>query len=158
MNNAVIAPAAHGFFNRDYALALFHNRSGICVAARAFLNGQRFAGHRSLVYHSVARDHLAVKRYKVARAHYYFIPRRNIVNRYKYFLLVGFKPNLVYIKRHSTREVGNGLFMSPFLKQLAQPQHKHNGRGGIKITPQKRYGNCRGVKHRYGKPALYKRL
>ena len=79
MNNAVIAPAAHGFFNRDYALALFHNRSGICVAARAFFNRQRFARHDGLIHGRLARYDLSVDGDGLAGQHAQQVAARDLV-------------------------------------------------------------------------------
>ena len=102
------------------------------------MNRHGFACHRGLIYHSVTRNDLAVKRYHRACSDYYHIALVYFVDRHEDFLTVGsFCPHLFYSERHGTGKVVNGLPVCPFVEDISHIQQEHHRACGLEIAAEK---------------------
>ena len=157
MDDAVIAALPLRFFNADNAFALFHNRSGIDIAARALAHREAFPGHRGLVDACLSAFHFAIQRDQIARAHDDSIAGANKVQGDKHLRIPRFLPHLVDRQRHGARQIADGFFVRPVFQHFADVQQKHNRARRIEIAAQQGDGDRRCIKHGNGKPAAAKR-
>ena len=134
-DDAVIAATAHGLFDRDEALALLHDRSGIGIAARLLAHGKRLARHGRLVHHGLAAGHAAVERDHVAGTDDDAVARVDVLHGDKQLLPVrAAHPRAVDVQRHGPRQIGDRLLVGPVLQNLAKVQHEHHGARRVEIA------------------------
>ena len=158
LHNAVIPAAAGGLIHPDDAFALFHHRACIDTAAGAFGHRERLTGDGCLIHRGFAFRHLSVQRNHAAGADYNAVPGLHIPDGHQYLGVIDLHPDLVHIQGHGAGQIRHGLLMSPVIQNFANPQHEHNGTGGIEIPPHHGYGDGGGVQHGYGQAAVEQSL
>ena len=149
MDDAVVASRAHALIDADRAFALFHDRPGIDVAARRAAHGQPLAGDGRLIHHRFPRDDMAVERDHAAGADDDPVAGAHVADRHGHAAVRRFEPDLVHLQRHRPGKVGDGLFVRPFVEQLADAEQEDDRTRRFKVSAQDRYGNGCRVEHRH---------
>ena len=149
MDDAVVASRAHALIDADRAFALFHDRPGIDVAARRAAHGQPLAGDGRLIHHRFPRDDMAVERNHAAGADDDPVAGAHVADRHGHAAVRRFEPDLVHLQRHRPGKVGDGLFVRPFVEQLADAEQEDDRTRRFKVSAQDRYGNGCRVEHRH---------
>ena len=149
VHDAVVASRAHALIDADRAFALFHDRSGVDIAARRAAHGQSLAGDGRLVDHCLARNNMAVERDHAAGADNDPVAGAHVANRHGYAAVGRFKPDLIHLQSHRPGEIGNGLFVRPFVEQLADAEQEDDRARRFKVAAQNGYGDGRRIEHRH---------
>ena len=147
MHDAVVPASAERLFHVYNALALFHDRPGIDIAALALRRGHGLTGDGRLIDRRLARDDLAVERNEIAGAHDHPVAGLHIADGDEQLGFAGLQPYLVDVQRHRTGQIGDRLLVRPLLQNFTQPQHEHDGACGVEVAAHHRDGHGRRVEH-----------
>ena len=79
------------------------------------------------------------------------VARLDVPDGNEHFRFTVFQPDLVHIKRHGARKIFHGLLVRPFLQDLADAQHEHDGARRIKVAANQRNRDRRSIQHCDGK-------
>ena len=152
--DAVIAAAAERLFHAHDALALFHDRPGVDIAAVPLRRGHGLAGDGRLIDRRLAGNDPAVERNEIAGTHDHPVAGLHVADEDKQLRLARLEPYLVDVQRHCARKIRNGLLVRPLLQNFAQPQHEHDGARGVEVAAHHRDGHGGRIEHGDGKPAV----
>ena len=147
VHDAVVPASAERLFHVYNALALFHDRPGIDIAALALRRGHGLTGDGRLVDRRLARDDLAVERNEIAGAHDHPVAGLHIADGDEQLGFAGLQPYLVDVQRHRTGQIGDRLLVRPLLQNFTKPQHEHDGACGVEVAAHHRDGHGRRVEH-----------
>ena len=86
---------------------------------------------------------------KESKALMHAVAGAHVADRHGHAAVRRFEPDLVHLQRHRPGKVGDGLFVRPFVEQLADAEQEDDRTCRFKVSAQDRYGNGCRVEHRH---------